>query len=51
MEKNLKIICNSFFGIKKVIQDYKIKEKLPSESIVAKKIDEYHYVEIVMRNS
>jgi len=35
-------------GIKKIIEDYSIIEKLPHGSIVAKKIDEYHYVKIVM---
>lgn len=35
-------------GIHKIIGEYRIAEKLPQNSIVAKKIDEYHYVKIVM---
>ena len=35
-------------GIQKIIEQYRIAEKLPQNSIVAKKIDEYHYVRIVM---
>jgi hypothetical protein len=35
-------------GIKKIIEDYGISEKLLHGSMVAKKIDEYHYVNIVM---
>lgn len=35
-------------GIQRIIKDYRISEKLPSGSIVAKKIDEYHYVKIKM---
>jgi len=38
------------FGIKNIIQDYskEIKGKLSGDAIVAKKIDEYHYVKIIM---
>ena len=35
-------------GIQKIIEQYRIAEKLPQNSTVAKKIDEYHYVRIVM---
>lgn len=35
-------------GIQNIIGDYRIAEKLPQNSVVAKKIDEYHYVRIVM---
>jgi len=35
-------------GIQKIIEKYRIAEKLPQNSVVAKKIDEYHYVRIVM---
>jgi len=37
------------FEIQKIIQEYKIRKKIPS-TVVAKKIDEYHYVEIVMKS-
>ena len=43
-----KYYVNFLKGIKKIIEDYGISEKLPHDSIVAKKIDEYHYVNIVM---
>jgi len=33
-------------GIQRVVRDYHIPEKLPDGSIVAKKIDEYHWVKI-----
>jgi hypothetical protein len=35
-------------GIQKIIDKYNITEKLPKDSIVAKKVDEYNYVKIVM---
>ena len=35
-------------GIQNIIEEYRIAEKLPQNSVVAKKIDEYHYVRIVM---
>jgi len=35
-------------GIQRIIKDYDIKSKLPPNAIVAKKIDEYNYVWIVM---
>jgi hypothetical protein len=35
-------------GIQNIIEEYRIAENLPPNSIVAKKIDEYHYVRIVM---
>lgn len=35
-------------GIQNIIEKYRIAEKLPQNSVVAKKIDEYHYVRIVM---
>jgi len=38
-------------GMQKIIKDYGIIEKLPHGSIVAKKIDEYHYVKIVMKKN
>jgi len=38
-------------GIQRVVRDYHIPEKLPNGSIVAKKIDEYHYVKIVLPGS
>ena len=36
------------YGIKDIIEKYKIKDKLPRSAIVAKKIDEYNYVKIIM---
>ena len=36
-------------GIQVIINKYHIAEKLPTGSIVAKKIDEYHYVRMVLR--
>jgi len=35
-------------GIQSIIEEYRIAEKLPQYSVIAKKIDEYHYVTIVM---
>jgi hypothetical protein len=35
-------------GIQKIIEEYRIAEKLPQNSVVAKKVDEYNYVKIVM---
>jgi hypothetical protein len=35
-------------SIQNIIKEYRIAEKLPQNSVVAKKIDEYHYVRIVM---
>jgi hypothetical protein len=35
-------------GIQKIIDKYNIAKKLPKNSIVAKKVDEYNYVKIVM---
>lgn len=35
-------------GIQKIIEEYRITEKLPQDSVVAKKVDEYNYVRIVM---
>lgn len=35
-------------GIQSIIKDFKLEEKLSSDVILAKKIDEYHYVHIVM---
>lgn len=35
-------------GIQKIIEEYSIVEKLPQNSVIAKKVDEYHYVRIVM---
>lgn len=34
-------------GIQKIIKKYRIVEKLPEDSVVAKKVDEYNYVRIV----
>jgi len=39
---------NFLKGIQKIIIEYRIAEKLPQNVVVAKKIDEYHYVRIVM---
>lgn len=36
-------------GVQRIIQKYKIAEKLPPNSIIAKKFDEYNYVRIVMQ--
>jgi hypothetical protein len=36
-------------GIQRIIVEYKIESKLPQNSIIAKKIDEYHFVKFVMR--
>jgi len=38
-------------GIKSIICQYKLKEKLPKDAIVAKKVDEYNYVKIVMNKT
>jgi len=38
-------------GIQKIINDYGLKEKLQPGSIIAKKIDEYNYVKIIMEKS
>lgn len=35
-------------GIQKIIKEYHIKDKLPLGVIVAKKVDEYNYVKIIM---
>ncbi len=35
-------------GIQNIIEEYRIADKLSQNSIVAKKIDDYHYVRIVM---
>ena len=35
-------------GVQAIIKEYGIAEKLPPGSLIAKKIDEYHYVKIVM---
>jgi hypothetical protein len=35
-------------GIQEVIRIYKLQERLPLGSVVAKKIDEYHYIKIVL---
>lgn len=35
-------------GIQKIIEEYRIAEKLPQNSVIAKKVDEYNYVRIVM---
>jgi hypothetical protein len=36
------------YGIKDIIEKYQIKDKLPQSVNVAKKIDEYNYVKIIM---
>ncbi|MHA1743580.1 MAG: hypothetical protein ACTSV6_04940 [Candidatus Heimdallarchaeota archaeon] len=36
------------YGIRKIIEKYKIRDKLSQTASVAKKIDEYHYVRIIM---
>ena len=35
-------------GIQRIINEYNLKQKLPLDSIVAKKVDEYNYVKIIM---
>ena len=35
-------------GIQRIIEEYNIERKLPPDSIIAKKIDEYHFVKFVM---
>ena len=42
---------NFLLGIKKIILEFNLQEKIPQNSIIAKKIDEYHYVEIVMKDN
>jgi hypothetical protein len=37
-------------GIQGIVKRYGIREKLPPNSVVAKKVDEYNYVRIVMPN-
>ena len=36
-------------GMQKIIEDYHIAEKLPKNSVVAKKVDEYNYMTIVKK--
>jgi len=36
-------------GIQRIIKEYELEGKLPPNSIIAKKIDEYHFVKFVMR--
>ncbi len=43
-EKYLKFL----YGVKEILENYRLKEKLSSPSSIAKKIDEYHYVKIIM---
>jgi len=38
-------------GIQKIIKEYRIAEKLPQDSVIAKKVDEYNYVRIVMNKN
>jgi len=38
-------------GIQRIIQKYSLEDKLPKGSNIAKKIDEYNYVRIVMRKN
>jgi len=38
-------------GVQRIIKEYRIPEKLPQGSIIAKKIDEYHYVRIIMQKN
>ena len=38
-------------GIQKIIEEYHIAEKLPQNSVIAKKVDEYNYVRIVMNKN
>jgi hypothetical protein len=35
-------------GIQKIVEEYRITKKLPRNSVIAKKVDEYNYVRIVM---
>ncbi len=35
-------------GIQKIIEEYRIPENLPQNSVIAKKVDEYNYVKLVM---
>ena len=36
-------------GIQRIIQQYNIEDKLPKNSILAKKIDEYHFVKFILK--
>lgn len=38
-------------GIQRIIEEYNIESKLPPDSIIAKKIDEYHFVKFVMNSA
>ena len=38
-------------GIQRIIEEYNIESKLPPDSVLAKKIDEYHFVKFVMRKT
>lgn len=38
-------------GIQRIIETYNIESKLPPDSIIAKKIDEYHFVKFVMNKA
>jgi len=43
-----KYYVNFLKGIQNIIEKYRLEEKLPPNSQIAKKLDEYHYVKIVM---
>lgn len=38
-------------GVRKIIEQYGLRSKLPEDAILAKKFDEYNYVKIVMSRS
>lgn len=38
-------------GIKTIIKKYHLEKKIPQEAVIAKKVDEYNYVEIRMKPS
>lgn len=38
-------------GLRKIVDDYSLDEKLPKRTIIAKKLDEYHFVRIILRRA
>lgn len=38
-------------GIQKIISDYSLKEKIPAGAVLAKKVDEYNYLKIVLNKT
>ena len=49
--ENPKHYYNFLSGTEEIIFEFNLQEKVPKNSKIAKKIDEYHYVEIVMKDN